>query len=38
MAEVKHYAMNEDESLTWFLHEMVVRGLEDYKRELSTYQ
>jgi hypothetical protein len=38
MAEVKYYAMNEEESLTWFLHEMVMRGLNDYKRELSTYQ
>lgn len=35
--EVKHYAANEEESFSWFLHAMAMRGLEDYKRELSTY-
>ncbi|PFH10978.1 hypothetical protein BCF11_3416 [Collimonas sp. PA-H2] len=38
LVEVKHYAANEDESIAWFLHYLIFRGLADYKRELASYQ
>jgi len=35
LLEIKHYAMNEDESIAWLLHYLIFRGLDDYKRELE---
>jgi hypothetical protein len=32
VVELRHYAANEEESLSWFLHATVVLGLETYKR------
>ena len=32
VVELKHYAANEEESFSWFLHATVVLGLETYKR------
>ena len=38
IVEAKHYATSEEQSLTWFLRILVLRGLDDYKRALSAHQ